>query len=57
MRLEAGDRLLLVETSDGLLLATREQLLRKVREELAGLPLVDELLAERRAAAALEDAG
>jgi hypothetical protein len=36
---------------------TRNELKRLVREELAGADLVDELLTERRAAAAAEDAG
>ena len=35
---------------------TREQLRARVRAELAGLDLVSELLADRRAAAAAEDA-
>jgi hypothetical protein len=37
-------------------LATREQLKQLVREDLAGLDLVGELLAERRQAAATDDA-
>ena len=48
---------MLLETPDGLLLLTREQLLDRVRADLAGLDLVGELLAERRRAAELEDAG
>ena len=51
-----GTQLMLVETPDGLLLLTREQLLERVRADLAGFDLVGELLAERRRAAELEDA-
>ena len=52
-----GTQLMLVETPDGLLLLTREQLLDRVRADLAGLDLVGELLAERRSAAERENAG
>lgn len=52
-----GAQLMLIETPDGLLLLTREQLLDRVRADLAGLDLVGDLLAERRRAAELEDAG
>ena len=55
--LVAGTQRMLLETPDGLLLLTREQLLDRVRADLAGLDLVGELLAERRRAAELEDAG
>ena len=55
LHLNPGTRLILIETPDGLVLHTREQLWRKVRADLKGLPLVDELLAERREAARLED--
>ena len=51
-----GTQLMLVETPDGLLLLTREQILERVRADLAGFDLVGELLAERRRAAELEDA-
>ena len=51
-----GTPLVLLETPGGALLLTREQLLARVRDELAGLDLVGDLLAERRAAAAAEDA-
>lgn len=51
-----GTQLMLLETPGGLLLLTREQLLDRVRADLAGLDLVGELLAERRRAAELEDA-
>lgn len=43
-----------METDDGLLLLTREQLRDVVRADLAGADLVGRLLAERRAAAAAE---
>ena len=53
--LEEGASLTLMETTKGLVLLTRAQLQALVREELAGLDLVSELLAERRAAAQRED--
>ena len=46
-----GTTLILVETSEGLLLTERDTALNMIREKLADRPLVDELLAERRAAA------
>lgn len=49
-----GTTLILVETPDGLLLTDRDRALRIVREKLADRPLVDELLADRRAAAAAD---
>lgn len=54
--LTAGTRLILLDTPSGMVLLTREQLREKVRGEMAGLHLVDELLAERRATATHEDA-
>ena len=54
--LEEGSSLLLFEAADGVVLLTREQLKRRVRADLAGDDLVAELLADRRAAAAEEDA-
>ncbi len=54
LQLEAGSPLLLIDTDDGVVLATREQAKRLVRAQLGGRSLVDELLAERRAAAADE---
>ena len=54
--LHEGTRLVLLETPDGLVLLTQEQLRARVRAELAGLDLVAELLADRRRAAAAEDA-
>jgi AbrB family looped-hinge helix DNA binding protein len=54
--LSEGTRLVLIETPNGLILLSREQLKARVRAELAGLDLVNELLAERRAQADAEDA-
>jgi bifunctional DNA-binding transcriptional regulator/antitoxin component of YhaV-PrlF toxin-antitoxin module len=54
--LHPGTPLVLIETPDGLILLTREQLKARVRAELAGLDLVNELLTERRAQADAEDA-
>ena len=53
--LDEGTALLLLETNDGVVLLTREQLKRRVRSDLAGDDLVTELLADRRAASAAED--
>lgn len=54
--LDEGTPLILLETPGGIVLLTREQLRSRVRDELAGLDLVSELLADRRRAAADEDA-
>lgn len=54
--LEEGTPLTILETPRGLVLVRREQLKELVRADLAGLDLVDDLLAERRAEAAGEDA-
>ena len=54
--LAAGTVLCLFETPGGLVLLKRDQLRERVRTDLAGLDLVSELLAERRAAADAEDA-
>lgn len=51
-----GTTLVLLDTPSGMVLLTREQLRDRVRADLAGLDLVGELLADRRAAAAAEDA-
>lgn len=53
--LEEGTPLVLLDTSGGMVLMTRSQLRARVREELDGLDLVDELLADRRVAAAAEE--
>lgn len=54
--LKEGAPLILLETPGGLVLLTRAQLRERVRADLAGLDLVEELLAERRAEAAADDA-
>jgi AbrB family looped-hinge helix DNA binding protein len=54
--LNEGTPLVLIETPDGLILLTREQIKARVRADLSGLELVEELLAERRAQADAEDA-
>jgi AbrB family looped-hinge helix DNA binding protein len=54
--LAEGTALVLLETPTGLVLLTRPQLQELVRADLAGLDLVGELLAERRAEAAGEAA-
>ncbi len=54
--LAEGDTLTLIESSKGLVLLTRAQLQRLVREDLAGLDLVGELLADRRAADSADSA-
>jgi AbrB family looped-hinge helix DNA binding protein len=56
MGLAEGTALTLLETATGLVLLTRAQLQELVRADLAGVDLVGELLAERRAEAAAEDA-
>lgn len=53
--LHAGTPLTLLETPDGLVLLTREQLRKRVRDNLEGANLVEDLLRERRTAAARED--
>jgi bifunctional DNA-binding transcriptional regulator/antitoxin component of YhaV-PrlF toxin-antitoxin module len=51
-----GTLLIAYETEQGVVIATRDEILRRVRAQLVGAPsLVDELLAERRSAAAEED--
>lgn len=50
-----GTTLIAVETDRGVVVATREELESLVREQLEGSDLVTGLLADRRAAAALED--
>lgn len=55
MHIEAGSALVMFETPDGVVLATRDQLKNLVRRELRGLDLVQDLLAERRKVAAGED--
>lgn len=54
--LSTGTPLLLLDTPGGLVVMTREQARTVLRRQLAGSDLVRELLADRRAAAAAEDA-
>jgi len=51
-----GTPVTLIESPDGIVLLTRDQLKRMVRRDLAGLDLVADLLADRRRVAADEDA-
>jgi AbrB family looped-hinge helix DNA binding protein len=53
--LDEGTALLLLETDGGVVLLTREQLKRRVRQDLGGEDLVADLLADRRAASVAED--
>lgn len=50
-----GRPLVLVETPGGVLLLTREQAKQRVRDELRGVDLVGDLLADRRREAAADD--
>ena len=54
--LAEGTPLVLLDTPGGIVLMTRAQLRSRVRDELAGLDLVDELLRTRRDDARTEDA-
>jgi len=53
--LAEGTPLVLLDTPGGIVLMTRAQLRLRVRDELAGLDLVDELLRDRRNHARAED--
>lgn len=53
---EQGTPLLFIETRSGVVVATREQAKTIIRDQLSGTSLVEELIAERRRAAAREDA-
>ena len=53
--LDPGQPLVFVESDDGIVLLTREQLKRRVRADLVGHDLVGDLLAERARSAAAED--
>lgn len=55
LNLEAGSPLLLLDTPGGIVLATREQVKKLVRDRLRGQDLVGELLADRRREAAVDD--
>lgn len=53
--LHVGSSLLMVETAEGIVLATREQAKRWIRQQLGGGgSLVEELIADRRSAALAE---
>lgn len=54
-QLDEGTALTVIDTPGGVVLLTRPQLRDRVQADLAGLDLVAELLAERRAGAAIED--
>lgn len=54
--LQEGTPLVLLETPGGIVVLTRTQALERVRRDLADVDVVGELLSERRAAAAAEDA-
>lgn len=51
-----GTPLLMIETDRGVVLTTQDQAKSLVREQLVGSSLVEALLADRREAAAVEDA-
>ena len=53
--LHPGQPLVLVESDNGIVLLTREQLKARVRGDLAGLDLVGDLLADRARSSATED--
>lgn len=53
--LSTGDHLSLIDTGEGIVLLTRDQLKRLVRADLADLELVTELLNDRRSSAGAED--
>lgn len=55
--LSTGVPLILLETSAGVVMMTRDQALAQVREQLTGESLVAELVRERRDAASAEDRG
>ena len=55
--LETGVPLILLETPGGMIVMTREQARDHLSRQLARTDVVAELLSERRAAAAAEDAG
>jgi AbrB family looped-hinge helix DNA binding protein len=56
LNLKPGTPLVLLETPQGVVLATREQVKTLVRAGLQGLDLVSELLEDRRRHALAEDA-
>lgn len=54
-RWDQGTPLIFLETDEGVVVATREQMKARVRKQLAGPSLADELIRERRNEAAQED--
>ncbi|MBL5975317.1 MAG: AbrB/MazE/SpoVT family DNA-binding domain-containing protein [Candidatus Leucobacter sulfamidivorax] len=52
---DQGTPLLFIETDRGVVLTTREQAKKLLREQLTGPSLVDELVADRREAAHRDD--
>lgn len=54
---DPGDVLVLIESPTGVVMVARDRLRDLVQQDLAGHDLVAELIAERRQAAADEDAG
>lgn len=54
--LRPGSPLVLLDTPQGIVLATRDQAKQLVRDDLRGLDLVSELLADRRREATDDDA-
>jgi len=53
---KSGTALLFIEAGNGVILMTRDQAKRLLRDQLAGADPVGDLLRERRAAARQEDA-
>jgi len=56
LRLHPGSPLIMFDTPQGIVMATRDQAKQLVRDKLRGLDLVTELLDDRRRQAAAEDA-
>lgn len=54
--LQEGSELVLIETANGVVVLTRDQLKTRVRSDLEGVDLVGELLADRRQESGVEDA-
>ena len=56
LRLHPGSPLIMFDTPQGIVMATRDQAKQLVRDKLRGLDLVTELLDDRRRQAAADDA-
>ncbi|WP_344751870.1 AbrB/MazE/SpoVT family DNA-binding domain-containing protein [Gryllotalpicola koreensis] len=54
---EEGTTLIAVETENGVTIKDRAEVLKEIQSKLAGTSILEDLLAERRAEAAREDAG